>query len=96
MLTGGIISMTRNTRSSYQPLQTQFIKRMRQRWQFSATYTLSGLWDAQNQPFQGLEIVAFRVAPDLGNEFTLASSDQRHRAVFNGSAYATLPRSECQ
>ena len=65
-------------------MQTQFIKRMRQRWQFSATYTLSGLWDAQNQPFQGLEIVPFRVAPDLGNEFTLASSDQRHRAVFNG------------
>ncbi len=26
----------------------------------------------------------FAVAPDLGGEYGLATSDQRHRAVFNG------------
>jgi hypothetical protein len=31
-----------------------------------------------------LREVAFDVAPDLGNEYTLAPSDQRHRLVFNG------------
>ena len=81
----GIISMIpRNTRSGLHSLQTAFTKRMSQRWQFSATYTLSGFWDAQNQPFSGLTIVPFAVAPDLGNEYTLAQTDQRHRAVFSG------------
>jgi len=28
--------------------------------------------------------VEFDVAPDIGNEFTLAETDQRHRLVFNG------------
>ena len=44
---------------------------MSQRWQASATYTLSWFKDAQNQPFSGLVIVPFTVAPDLGNEYTL-------------------------
>jgi Carboxypeptidase regulatory-like domain len=80
----GIISMIpHNTRSQYQGLQTALTKRMSQRWQASATYTLSWFKDAQNQPFSGLEIVPFTVAPDLGNEFTLADTDQRHRAVFS-------------
>ncbi len=57
---------------------------MSSRWQASATYTLSWLYSAENQPFQGLDIVPFEVAPDLGNEYTLAGDDQRHRAVFNG------------
>ncbi len=81
----GIISMIpHNTRSEYQGLQTSFTKRLSQRWQASATYTLSWFKDAQNQPFSGLEIVPFTVARDLGNEFTLADTDQRHRAVFSG------------
>ena len=81
----GIISMIpHNTRSQYQGLQTNLTKRMSQRWQASATYTLSWFKDAQNQPFSGLEIVPFTVAPDLGNEFTLADTDQRHRAVLSG------------
>ena len=81
----GIISMIpRNTRSGLHSLQTSLTKRMSQRWQASATYTLSGFWDAQNQPFTGLVIVPFTVAPDLGNEYTLAQTDQRHRAVFSG------------
>jgi hypothetical protein len=78
----GIISMIpHNTRSGYHGLQTAFTKRMSERWQASATYTLSYFKDAQNQPFSGLVLVPFPVAPDLGNEFTLADTDQRHRAV---------------
>ena len=59
-------------------------ERMAQRWQASATYTLSWFWDAENQPFSGLNIVPFSVAKDLGNNFTLGQDDQRHRFVFNG------------
>jgi hypothetical protein len=73
-----------NTRSKGDSLITAFTKRMSNRWQASATYTLSYFWDAENQPFSGLNIVPFKVQPDLGNEFTYASSDQRHRAVFSG------------
>jgi hypothetical protein len=36
------------------------------------------VWDAQSSP------APFKVAPDLGGEYSLAASDQRHRAVFNG------------
>ena len=81
----GIISMIpHNTRSGYHALQTSFTKRLSQRWQASATYTLSGFWDAQNQPFSGLNIVPFPVAVDLGNEYTFGDTDQRHRAVLSG------------
>ncbi len=81
----GIMSMIpHNTRSGYKAMQTSFTKRMSQHWQASATYTLSALYDAQNQPFSGLNIVPFDVADDLGNEYTLAETDQRHRAVFSG------------
>ena len=74
----------RNARSELQSLQTAFTKRLSNRWQASATYTLSWLRSAENQPFSGLSIVPFPVQPDLGNEWTLAGDDQRHRAVFNG------------
>ena len=81
----GLISMSARTgRSSYHALQTSFTKRLSNRWQASATYTLSGLWDAESQPFSGLRSVPFPTAPDLGGEFTLGATDQRHRAVFNG------------
>jgi hypothetical protein len=81
----GILSMIpHNTRSGYQGLQSSLTKRMSQRWQASATYTLSFFKDAQNQPFSGLNIVPFTVAGDLGNEYTYADTDQRHRAVFSG------------
>ena len=81
----GIVSMIpHNTRSSLRSLQTAFTKRMTSRWQASATYTLSWFYNAENQPFQGLSIVPFTVQPDMGNEWSLAADDQRHRAVFNG------------
>jgi hypothetical protein len=64
--------------SNYQALQTAFTKRMSHGWQGSATYLLAALRDAQSSP------APFKVAPDLGGEYSLAASDQRHRAVFNG------------
>jgi hypothetical protein len=78
--------------SNYHGLQTAFTKRFSQRWQASATYTLSALWDAHPLPYQyGLvngvvsrQTIGFPLAPDLGGEYTLAVNDQRHRAVFNG------------
>ena len=81
----GIIGMIPHTgRSNYHGLQSAFTKRMSHRWQGSATYTLSGLWNADGLPLSGLQQVTFAVAPDLGNEYTLAETDQRHRVVFNG------------
>ena len=64
--------------SNYHALQTAVTKRMSNRWQASATYLLARLKDAQSSP------APFNVAPDLGGEYSLAASDQRHRAVFNG------------
>ena len=81
----GILSMIpHNTRSGYHGLLTSLTKRMSQHWQASATYTLSYFKDAQNQPFSGLVLVPFTVAPDLGNEYSYADTDQRHRAVLSG------------
>jgi hypothetical protein len=81
----GLISMSvRTGRSSYHALQTSFTKRLSNRWQAAATYTLAGLWDAHAPPHSGMEQVPFATAPDLGGEFTLSQYDQRHRAVFNG------------
>ena len=75
----GLINLFRSEGwSNYHALQTAFTKRMSQGWQASATYLLSGLWDAESSP------APFKVAPDLGGEYTLANTDQRHRAVFNG------------
>jgi len=86
----GIVAMTPFTgRSAYHALLTAFNKRMSNRWQAGATYTLGGLWSAEGQPFMGVPgsepvPVPFAVAPDLGAEWSFAQSDQRHRAVFNG------------
>ena len=71
-------------RSSYHALQTSVTKRYSDRWQGSATYTLSGLWNADTKPFSGLEQVTFDTTPDLGGEWGFSADDQRHRAVFNG------------
>jgi hypothetical protein len=81
---GAISMVVRQSRSSYHALQTALTKRLSNRWQGSATYTLSGLWDAQPHPFQGIAPVPFAVSPDMGGEFTLSAADLRHRAVFNG------------
>jgi hypothetical protein len=70
--------------SDYHGLQMNFTKRMSQRWQGSVTYTLAGLWDQDPPPVSGFTTVPFPVAQDLGGERSLAETDQRHRAVFNG------------
>jgi hypothetical protein len=81
----GIISATPYMGwSNYHGLQSAFTKRFSNRWQASATYTLSWLKNAVPRPMSGTRIVEFDVAPDLGNEYTYAANDQRHRVVFNG------------
>ena len=88
----GIVAMTPFTgRSAYHALQTAFNKRMSNRWQAGATYTLGGLWSSEGQPLGGVpgsvpQEVPFTIAEDLGGPtgWTFAQSDQRHRAVFNG------------
>jgi hypothetical protein len=83
-------------RSNYRGLETAFNKRMSSHYQFSATYTFAGLWDDDAQPYLvdctketaeswcTMGPLPFKVSPDLGGEYGLATSDQRHRAVFNG------------
>ena len=58
----GVVSMnTHLGRSAYHGLQTGFTKRFSHRWQASATYTLSGLWNADTQAVQ---------RPDAGDRST--------------------------
>ena len=72
-------------RSHSHALETAFNKRFSNRWQASATYTLSGRWNQDGPAFSGKERVGFPLAADVGGtEYTLAAGDQRHRATFNG------------
>jgi len=81
----GIVSMNSHlARSAYHALQTGFTRRFTNHWQANATYTLSGLWNADTKPFSGLQQVDFPTAPDLGGEWAFSADDIRHRAVFNG------------
>ncbi len=81
----GNASMSVHTgESEYHALLTQVTKRFSDRWQASATYTLSGLWNQDSYPFTGLQPVPFATAPDLGGEWGISQDDQRHRFVFNG------------
>ena len=80
---GAIPGLVEGGWSNSHALQTSFTRRFSQRWQASGTYTLSGNWDAFPQPLNGVQVVSFPVARDLGAEYTLAANDQRHRAVFN-------------
>jgi hypothetical protein len=70
--------------SNYHALQTALTKRLSSKWQGSVTYTLGVLRNAVPKPMSGTRIVSFDVPADLGNEYTLAGTDQRHRLVFNG------------
>jgi hypothetical protein len=72
-------------RSDYDGLQTTVTKRFSDQWQFSGNYTLSQIKnDEPSQPLIGQQLVPFPVAPDMGGEYGIAVTDQRHRAVFNG------------
>ena len=76
---GAVLLTFNEGRSNAHVFETSFTKRFSHGWQASANYTLSRLRDASAPP-----ITAFELAPDLGGEYTLAATDQRHRAVFNG------------
>ena len=81
----GIISVTPYMGwSNYHGVQTALTKRFSNNWQGSVTYTVGGLWNAIPRPMSGARIVDFPVPADLGDEYTLAETDQRHRLVFNG------------
>jgi hypothetical protein len=67
--------------SNYHSLRTSITKRISKQWQMSATYTLSGLWDAYPPPYSGTQPVSFTTSPALGGEYSLGIGDQRHRAV---------------
>jgi hypothetical protein len=56
-----------------------FTKRFNQRWQLSGTYTLSAFWDGTPSPAPQINLVE-----DLGRQYSLGVTDQRHRAVANG------------
>jgi hypothetical protein len=65
---------------NYHALETGVIKRMSDNWQASATYTLAFFRDGYTSPAPHVP----NLAPDLGPQYGLAVTDQRHRAVFNG------------
>jgi hypothetical protein len=79
--------------SNYHATDLTLTKRFSNRWQAAATYTLAYFRDSapqRDQWFIGADgVVArrpigFALTPDLGGEYTLAATDQRHRATVNG------------
>jgi hypothetical protein len=78
--------------STYNGLETSWTKRFSHRWQGNATYTLSRFTDSDPRPDQWSLVdgrltrsaIPFTLAQDIAGETSLAASDQRHRAVFNG------------
>lgn len=78
--------------SNYYGWENSFTKRMSNRWQATVTYTLGRFKDAEDNPYHWFardgrlarERVTFPLAPDIGSEYTLAATNQRHRAVFSG------------
>jgi len=78
-------------RSNYYGWENAFTRRMVNHLQASVTYTLSRFKDATREPWLWYiengrlqrRALDFAVAPDMGGEYTLAATDQRHRAVLN-------------
>jgi hypothetical protein len=72
--------------SNYHALEMAFNRRLSQRWQAAATYTLSFFKDGQPAPVYGpdLQTPTIALAADVGAQYSYATTDQRHRAVFNG------------
>ncbi len=70
--------------SNYHALQTALTKRFSHRWQATVTYLLAGFWTGDPLPVSGLKQVTLDVPLDLGGDYSLAPTDQRHRLVFNG------------
>jgi hypothetical protein len=81
----GVVSMSfHKGRSNYHGLQMAMTKRFSNNWQAAATYTLSSLKNSEGQAVSGTTLVPFDLAPDLGDDYGLAITDQRHRFVVNG------------
>jgi hypothetical protein len=81
----GIVSMNAHLgKSEYRGLQSSLTKRFSNRWQASATYTLSWLYNSNTKPFSGLSQPSFATPIDMGGEWGLSPDDQRHRLVVNG------------
>jgi hypothetical protein len=81
----GIISVTPYMGySDYHAVQSAYTKRFSSNWQGSLTYTLGWLKNATPNPMSGRTIVDFPVQADLGEDYSYAETDQRHRVVFNG------------
>ncbi|MBI3049944.1 MAG: TonB-dependent receptor [Acidobacteria bacterium] len=70
--------------SNYNALEASFTKRMANRWQASATYTLGYSRSRDAMPMSGTTRVTFPLALGLGGEYGPAAQEQRHRAVFSG------------
>jgi len=70
--------------SNYHALQTSFTKRFSNNYQFGATYTLSWLYTGEGNPISGSQLVTLTVPKDIGGDYSLAQTDQRHRLVLNG------------
>lgn len=72
--------------SDLNSLAMAFSKRWSQRWQAAATYTLSWLKDGHPGPLTSdlQPAASFPLATDIGAEYGLAITDQRHRVAFNG------------
>jgi Carboxypeptidase regulatory-like domain/TonB dependent receptor len=81
----GVVGAIPHTGSSdYYGVQSSLTKRLSNRWQASATYTLGWLYDRDARPLSGLQQYTGTVPADLGGERSLAATDQRHRVVLNG------------
>jgi hypothetical protein len=79
--------------SDYRGVETSLTKRFSDQWQMAATYTYASLRDSIGDPCQIVRTsdgsprcdeIAFNLRQDVGGEYTLATTDQRHRAVLNG------------
>ena len=89
---GPVVMNLNGNRSNYHGIESVFTKRMSNRWQMSANWTLSWFKDGDPAPSQWSMVngratparLPFAVAPDLGGEYTYAVNDQRNRAVVNG------------
>ena len=84
-LWGNVDQWLSDKESHAHALDAAFTKRFSSGWQAGATYRLAGVWDQDGPAYSGLERVTIPLAADVGGtETTLAASDQRHRATFNG------------
>jgi hypothetical protein len=92
----GLANVVRSSQGGYMndyALQTGFTKRFSHRWQLAGTYTVGMVKDADPKPVSATlgpdgyvryAPLPFATAPDFGGEYTLAVTDQRHRATLNG------------